>query len=1294
MLSGHLSRPPYVLLHPGDQSGCGFHRMYRPIEIMARMGVAAGRAEIQFPNDDMISGMKPDIVVWQRQNDEAQLEHVRRYRRLLPEAFFVYEIDDILWAVPEASPHKQFMDPEVDKKTAAAIALCDAVTVTTDDLAKHIRLICGEQVDVRVVPNMLGADDLEMTTGVREKVKVPRQSGKLRVGWGGGIGHPGDLALLSEAFVALKDEVQWVFLGMKPEMPEGVECEFHMGTAPNVYLQALASLDLDLMVAPLEDNIFNQCKSNLRLLEGGACKYPVIASPIAPYKTANPPVFGYADSPQAWIDLIRKFGTLDETERQVEASAMRQWVERHFVMNADAIRRLSGWLPRGVRPFAPVVRKAARTGRPVIVAPKAGDVFRENYTVVNTLAEAIDHHESDVLYVRPDVIMNVEQVARLAGILDDRVGTISIMSNDAGPNAFPNASVFTAMDPSLATKIDGILAKRLEDPDSPMADMPVSADIPICCGPAILIRRAALNAVGRPPLEDYESIDMALAEWSAGAAASGYKNALFFGAYIPVATPAPISMEQGKKAALRVATRWPQGRIDAERIIEFRAALEMVLHREAYSNIPPANRSDYAAWAQVMDEAGPREMEAASQYYQHPQCKIVPWDQALTLIDEGVENMDLGWVMFIQPGVQVNPLAHYWIEAAIEANPLALAIYGDHDFITEGKRNNHDFKPNLDLHMLMGRDYVSPAMAIRLSAAMLEDIVDKSPDGNLDIGLYYAALRAIALNGRSSVVHVPRIFLHLQSVVQRDHEKVMQEKISIAKTFAATIGLNIDIIQHPGIPGLAEVSYKMRPEFESEPPLVSIIIPTKNRLDMLAPCLQTLIKNTTYPNYEVIVVSNNTDAPTTLTYLDNLRTGVDPRIRVVTWNHPYNWSALNNWATLEEARGSILCYLNDDTRVLSPHWLDEMVAAALDDRVGAVGARLLYPHGYVQHIGVVVDKALTGHIHKGMPVQYPGYMGFATISHESTAVTGACLVVGRDKFLEVGGFDESFANNFNDVIFCVQLYRKGYHNVLAARAELQHYEGVTRSTVATQEGGKILLDDAIRLREVLTDSDPYWNPNFVILSLDNGMSVSGMHFDALDWTRRKEPWSEQNPGVVLLMGPSESALAERRDGSPIYELAAAGLIAQIVNPPMQNIKPFDMRDPVSAARSLRRMGVSQIVVSSLGDAHSSVLHFLTRLGLPIRYRPIDAESVCARRNLRPNGSKCDTGWRTPEVCQGCIDQNGSPHGFVQIDGWRSDFESFFARPQVTIDPGLIPDPEFSQAIYEVYGGGRDDSHTV
>lgn len=325
-------------------------------------------------------------------------------------------------------------------------------------------------------------------------------------------------------------------------------------------------------------------------------------------------------------------------------------------------------------------------------------------------------------------------------------------------------------------------------------------------------------------------------------------------------------------------------------------------------------------------------------------------------------------------------------------------IYADDDLLDAGgRRTVPHFKPRWNEELFGHFDYLTGACILRAEHADLERAN----------GPYWAAqLVAAALasgDGQGTSLHLPHVLHHRRSRPQ------------------------------PRLPAALQIASALPP--------VSVIVPTRNGLNLLRTCLEGVTR-TVYPDIEVIVVDNGSDDPATLAYLKTL----DPlRYRVLRAPGPFNFSTLNNRAA-DIARGTLLCLLNNDIEVLAPNWLEIMATQALRDDVGAVGARLLYPDGRVQHAGVVLGICGgAAHAHRLMQPDEEGYFRRHALPQAVSAVTAACLVVQRDRFLAVGGLDEAnFAVAFNDVDLCMRLNARGWHSLYEPRATLIHHESVSR----------------------------------------------------------------------------------------------------------------------------------------------------------------------------------------------------------------------------------------------------------
>jgi GT2 family glycosyltransferase len=282
------------------------------------------------------------------------------------------------------------------------------------------------------------------------------------------------------------------------------------------------------------------------------------------------------------------------------------------------------------------------------------------------------------------------------------------------------------------------------------------------------------------------------------------------------------------------------------------------------------------------------------------------------------------------------------------------------------------------------------------------------------------------------------------------------------------------VTRHPAIAG----SFKTRFLLGDRKPLVSLLIPTRDRRDLLETCVTSIHERTTYRHFEIIVVDNESSDAGTLQYLEHLEHW--GTARVLRYAQPFNWSAINNFA-VAQARGDVIALLNNDIEVLDSSWLENMAALAVRPAIGAVGAMLLYPDRTVQHAGIVLGlRGIAGHPHRlAMPCASENH-GRLQLLQNYSAVTGACLVVSKDRYFEAGGMDEDLAVAYNDVAFCLKLRQLGYRNVWTPDAVLLHKESASRGYEETAAKRARLASEGDRLRarwQGWIDDDPFYNPN-------------------------------------------------------------------------------------------------------------------------------------------------------------------------------------------------------------------------
>lgn len=327
---------PVVLAHPADTMGCGHYRVMQPFNALREAGMVDGALSVGLMHVVDLERYNPNAVILQRQIGEERLEAMRRIKAF-SQAFKVYELDDYLPNLPMKSVHRQHMPKDIVKSLRRGLSYVDRFVVSTDVMAEAFAEF---HPDIHVVKNRLDPRWWGgLSTGAR------RTSSKPRVGWAGGASHTGDLEMIVDVVKELADEVEWVFFGMCPEKLKPYIHEFHEGVAIERYAKKLASLNLDLALAPVEQNLFNECKSNLRLLEYGACGFPIICSDVRCYQGDGLPVTRVKNRFRDWIDAIRShINDLDAAAKagdDLRAAVLSEWMLEGE--NLEAWRK--AWLP-------------------------------------------------------------------------------------------------------------------------------------------------------------------------------------------------------------------------------------------------------------------------------------------------------------------------------------------------------------------------------------------------------------------------------------------------------------------------------------------------------------------------------------------------------------------------------------------------------------------------------------------------------------------------------------------------------------------------------------------------------------------------------------------------------------------------------------------------------------------------------------------------------------------------------------------------------------------------------------
>lgn len=439
------------------------------------------------------------------------------------------------------------------------------------------------------------------------------------------------------------------------------------------------------------------------------------------------------------------------------------------------------------------------------------------------------------------------------------------------------------------------------------------------------------------------------------------------------------------------------------------------------------------------------------------------------------------FILVVQPGTRLAPDAVWHITKAADDDPSAAALLLDHDQVSgRDVRSAPTLHAGWDPEVALCRTDWAPGLLLRTDLAAQAGGAEQSegPACWLDLGL-----RVIETAGHDRVRHIPRMLLHSPAagtLFTRLPAKLAERARRRAWERAVSRRLGADedsprFVSAESPPG-RRVVYKV----PARPPLVSVILPTRDRVDLLRPCVDGLLNRTAYKALEIILIDNRSEAPETRQYLQSI--GRDPRVRVLRHDAQFNWGAVNNIG-VRMSQGEILLLLNNDTDVLRPDWLDELVGQALRPEVGAVGAKLLYQDRTVQHAGLTLGP--DGHaFHRFRHVAgtRPGYRDELTMVRNVAAVTGACLAMRRAVYDEVGGIEEAgLTVTWSDVDLCLRIKAAGYRVICTPFAPLLHLELATRGADDTPErAARAARERQFMMKKwpTLANEDAFFNPNF------------------------------------------------------------------------------------------------------------------------------------------------------------------------------------------------------------------------
>lgn len=405
-------------------------------------------------------------------------------------------------------------------------------------------------------------------------------------------------------------------------------------------------------------------------------------------------------------------------------------------------------------------------------------------------------------------------------------------------------------------------------------------------------------------------------------------------------------------------------------------------------------------------------------------------------------------------------------------------IYSDEDFIsTKGIHSNPHYKPDFSPDLLLSHNYITHFTCFKRDLLDKVGLYHSEFDGAQDYDLFLRLTEQT-----SKIAHISKVLYHwrmLETSTSANSE-AKPEAIERGKAVleAALKRRGIDAtVEHGNMHHYFRVKYTIKNN-----PLISIIIPFKDKPELLDMSINSILDKSTYQNFEIIGISNNSEEQETFTMMTALEKK-DSRVKFYEYNTEFNYADINNYAINTHAKGEHVLLLNNDIEVITPAWLEAMLEHSQREEVGCVGAKLYYPDDTVQHAGIIIGLGgYAGHSHKMYPRESPGYFNRLNTVQDLSAVTAACLMIKKHIYQEVDGMDDvNFKVAYNDVDFCLRVMEKGYYNIFTPYTEMYHHESISRGyettpeKIARFEKEKNALEE--RHKKILTSGDPYYNPN-------------------------------------------------------------------------------------------------------------------------------------------------------------------------------------------------------------------------
>lgn len=421
------------------------------------------------------------------------------------------------------------------------------------------------------------------------------------------------------------------------------------------------------------------------------------------------------------------------------------------------------------------------------------------------------------------------------------------------------------------------------------------------------------------------------------------------------------------------------------------------------------------------------------------------------------------------------PNALYEIVLALEKNPEADVVYTDEDKVTTDLKEHFQphLKPDFNLDLLRSNNYICHFFTVRREIVEQVGGFRKEFDGAQDYDFIFRCTEEAR-----KILHIPEILYHWRTHKESTADNPASKMYAFEagkraiEAHLKRTGTDGEVSHTPDL-GFYRVKYPVKGE-----PLISIIIPNKDEKESLEACLKSIWEKTTYKNYEIIVVENNSTSDEIFQYYKEIS---QKGVRLLRWKKEFNYSAINNFGAAH-AKGEFLLFLNNDVTVITPDWLTELAGLCQRKEVGAAGIKLLYPDNTIQHAGCVIGiGGIAGHMFVDMPANRTGYLHKASLLQDMSAVTAACMIMKKQVFDQVGGFTEELAVAFNDVDLCLKINKAGSLVVYDPYVQLYHMESKTRGAEDSKEKVRRFQTEIEYMRchwlDILKNGDPYYNKN-------------------------------------------------------------------------------------------------------------------------------------------------------------------------------------------------------------------------